>query len=159
VHVETEAGRWHVRRRWAPRHLGADTIWGRFHRRVLDRRRSDLSDIADPGCAVDLGESIAVVLVIIAFIVFMVLVGIPFLIALGELLLLVVLALGGAAGRVLLRRPWTVDAMGPDGSHHRWSVVGWRRSGAARELVADRIITTGAVPTADELPPAGLGPR
>jgi hypothetical protein len=126
---------------------------------VLDRRRSDLADIADPGCAVDLGESIAVVLVIIAFVVFMILVGIPLLIALGELLIVLVLALGGAASRVLFRRPWTVDAMGPDGSHHRWSVVGWRRSGAVRQLIAERIAATGTVPTADELPAAELGPR
>ena len=126
---------------------------------MLDRRRSDLADIADPGCAVDLGESIAVFLIVVAFVVFMVLVGFPLLIALGELLILLVLALSGVVGRVLFRRPWTVDAMGPDGSHHRWSVVGWRRSGAARQLIADRIVATGAVPTSEELPAAGLGPR
>ena len=94
----------------------------------------------------------------IAVIVFMVFVGLPFLVALGELLLVLVLAVGGAIGRVLFRRPWTVDAVGPDGEHHQWSVVGWRASGAARRFVADRIAATGTAPTSDELAAAVLAP-
>lgn len=84
-------------------------------------------------------------------IVFMVLVGFPFLIALGELLLVLLLAGGGALARVLFRRPWTVDAVGPSGEHHRWEVVGWRRSGAARRFVAERLAEVGTIPTAREV--------
>lgn len=158
VHVDTKAGPWYVRRRWAPRHLGADTIWGRFRNRNrrVRRRTSDLADVPDPGCSPDVGEAIVVFLIAIAVIVFMVFVGLPFLVALGELLLVLVLAVGGAIGRLLFRRPWTVDAVGPDGEHHQWSVVGWRTSGAARRFIADRIAATGTVPTSDELSAAVL---
>lgn len=107
MHVDTASGRWYVRRRWAPRHLGSDTIWVRFRNRSrrARRRASDLADIPDPGCGADIGEAIVVFVVVLAVITFMVIIGLPFLIALGELLLVVALAMGGLVGRVLFRRP------------------------------------------------------
>ena len=63
------------------------------------------------------------------------------------LTLIVVLAVVGVVGRVLFRRPWTVDAIDPAGTRHAWSVVGWRSSRDARRFIADRIAATGAVPT------------
>lgn len=93
---------------------------------------------------------------VLAAAVFLVFIGVPFLIALGELVLILLLALGGAVGRILFRRPWTVDAVGPGGAHHTWSVVGWRASGAARQVIADRISTAGTVPTDVELAAAIL---
>lgn len=122
----------------------------------MRRRTAELADIPDPGCAADIGEAIAVFLIALAVIVFMVFVGLPFLIALGELLVVLLLAVGGAAGRILFRRPWTVDAVGPDGDHHRWHVVGWRRSGTARRFVAERLATTGTVPASHEVEAAVL---
>lgn len=158
VRVDTMAGPWYVRRRWAPRHLGADTIWGRFRSRNhrVRQRTSEMADIPDPGCAADLGEAIAVFVVALLVIVFMVLVGFPFLIALGELLLVLLLAVGGALARILFRRPWTVDAVGPTGEHHRWEMVGWRRSDAARRFIAKRLAESGTVPTAREVDAAVL---
>ena len=158
--VTTQAGVWHVRRRWAPRHLGSQTIWARFRDRTrkVRRRTSDLGDVPDPGCAPDIAEGIVVFLVALAVIVFLIFVGIPFLIALGELLLIVLLATMGVVGRVLFRRPWTVDAVDPAGAHRSWSVVGWTASGAARQCIADRIAATGTVPTSEELAAAVLAP-
>ena len=158
MRVETPGGTWHVRRRWAPRHLGADTIFGRFRNRTkkVRRRTTELGDVPDPGCAPDVGEAIVVFLVVVVFVLFMVVIGLPFLIALGELLLVLLLAVAGLVGRVLFRRPWTVDAVSPDGEHTAWSVVGWRASGAARQFVADRLATTGAVPSAAEVDAAVL---
>jgi hypothetical protein len=158
VQVTTAAGVWHVRRRWAPRHLGAQTIWARFmHRsRRVRRRTSDVGDIPDPGCVPDIAEGIVFLLVLVVVVLFLIFIGIPFLIALGELILIVLLTLGGVAGRVLFRRPWTVDAVDPAGVHHAWSVVGWRASAAARQLIADRIATTGTVPTQQEVAAAVL---
>ena len=160
MQVRTPAGVWHVRRRWAPRHLGAQTVWARFRdrSRKVRRRTSDLGDVGDPGCAPDVAEGIVVFLVAIAVIAFLIFIGIPLLIALGELLLIVLLAAGGVVGRVLFRRPWTVDAVDPAGAHHSWSVVGWRASGAARQLIADRIGATGTVPTDEELAAGVLAP-
>lgn len=94
--------------------------------------------------------------VALVVIVFMVLVGFPFLIALGELVLVLLLTLGGALARMLFRRPWTVDAVGPTGEHHRWEVVGWRKSGAARRFIAERLTEVGVVPTGGEVEAAVL---
>jgi hypothetical protein len=71
----------------------------------------------------------------------------PALFALGELLLIVLLAVAGVLGRVLFRRPWTVDALGPDGQHHEWRVVGWHASGETRDEVARHLEATGRPPT------------
>lgn len=159
VKVTTPAGVWHVRRRWAPRRLGSHTIWARFrHRsRKVRRRTSDLGDIPDPGCAHDIAEGIIVFVVAVAVVLFLIFIGIPFLVALGELVLIVVLAAGGVVRRVVFRRPWTLDAVDPAETHHSWSVVGWRASGAARHFIADRIAATSAVPTQDELSAAVIG--
>ena len=156
--VTTPAGIWNVRRRWAPRHLGQQTIWARFldRSRRVRRRTADLGDIADPGCAPDIAGGIVVVLLIIALLLFLIFVGIPLLIALGELLFIVVLAVVGVVGRVLFRRPWTVDAIDPAGTRHAWSVVGWRSSRDARRFIADRIAAAGSVPTDDEVSAAAL---
>ncbi|MGH9111391.1 MAG: hypothetical protein ACRDZN_03695 [Acidimicrobiales bacterium] len=156
--IETSVGVWHVRRRWAPRHLGSQTIWARFlHRsRKVRRRTAELSDLPDPGCAPDLAEGIVVFIVLVVVIVFLFFIGIPFLIALGEFVFVVVLAAAGIIGRVLFRRPWTLDAVGPSGEHYDWSVLGWKASGAARQCIADRITKTGAAPTDEELAAAVL---
>ena len=74
-------------------------------------------------------------IVLVLVLVFLIFVGIPFLIALGELLLLV-LTVAGVVGRVLFRRPWTVDAVNDAGEHHTWELVGWRRSGEAQRYIA-----------------------
>ena len=70
--VTTSAGVWHVRRRWAPRHLGSQTIWARFldRSRRVRRRTSDLGDLPDPGCGPDIAEGIVVFLVIVAVVLF-----------------------------------------------------------------------------------------
>ena len=155
--VSTGAGVWHVRRRWAPRHLGSHTIWARFlaRSRKARRRTKEYADVPD-GCALDLIDELVIVIVAIAVILFMIFIGIPFLIALGELVFVVLLALVGIIGRVLFRRPWTLDAVSPRGAHHTWAVVGWRKSGVARQFIADRIAATGAVPTAEEVSAAVL---
>ena len=51
-----------------------------------------------------------------------------------DLVLAILLTALGAAGRLLFRRPWSVEAVSDKGERHRWEVVGWRASG---ELVAD----------------------
>ena len=58
----------------------------------------------------------------------------PFVVVVGELVVAVLLALLGIAGRMLFRRPWIVEAVSESGDRHRWRVVGWFRS---REFVAD----------------------
>jgi hypothetical protein len=112
--------------------------------------------VPDPGCALDAAEAIAVFVVAVVVILFVVLIGLPLLIALGELVLVLLLAVLGVVGRVVFRRPWIVDAVGPGGEHHVWNVVGWRASGAVRRFVAERVATTGAVPGDDEVAAAAM---
>lgn len=93
---------------------------------------------------------------LIVVVLFLILLGIPFLIALGELVFIVLLALSGLVTRILFRRPWTVDAVDPHGGHRDWHVVGWRSSGAARQFVADRIAATATTPSDAEVSAAVL---
>jgi hypothetical protein len=67
-------------------------------------------------------------------------------------------AVVGVVGRVLFRRPWTVDAIDPAGTRVAWSIVGWRSSRDTRRFIADRILATGSVPTEAEMSAAALGP-
>ena len=58
----------------------------------------------------------------------------PFVVVVGELVIAILLALLGIGGRMLFRRPWTVEAVSEAGDRHRWRVVGLR---ASREHAAD----------------------
>lgn len=158
MEVTTEAGTWHVRRRWAPRRLGRQTLWHRFTDRMRRVRKGtvDRADGGVDGCAFDIGEGILILLVAIVVIVFLIFVGIPFLVALGELLFLVLLTVAGVFGRVVFRRPWTIDAAGPSQLHHEWRLVGWRRSGAAKRFVAEHLAAHGLIPTTAEVDAAVL---
>jgi hypothetical protein len=116
----------------------------------------EAGDLPDPGCAPDIGEGILVFIGLVIVALFLILIGIPFLIALGELLFIVALALAGLVGRVLFRRPWTIDAVSPDGAHYEWSVIGWHASGSARQFIADRVAATRTVPTREDVAAAVL---
>jgi hypothetical protein len=134
--VTTPGGdRWTVRRLWAPR-LRGETLWARAWRRIRGswRRTGEFADAGDPGCAVDLVEELALVLAVIAVVLFVVFVGVPLLVALIDLLLLVLLTVLGIVARVVFRRPWVIEAVGPDTMRRTWRVVGWR---ASREAVDD----------------------
>lgn len=157
--VSTPAGEsWRVRRLWAPR-LGGRRLWARVRRRF--RKPTDFPDsgLADPtGCLPDaldefflvLGLFLAVLLVVLLA----VFVVVPLLLALLDLVVVLVLALLGVLARVLLRRPWTVEAeacAGPRaGTVITWRVVGWRASGEHAAQVAE------ALRAGVDLPPGGV---
>ncbi|MCU1370205.1 MAG: hypothetical protein JWO77_1399 [Ilumatobacteraceae bacterium] len=135
---------WTVKRRWIPR-LGADTLWARFWRRF--RRmfgRAGEAAGSDLGCAGDVAGGIlaaivvAVVLLVVIFIVF------PAVVAVIDLAILLILALGGLIARVCFRRPWLIDARDGTGRVLRWRVVGWKASSHRvediRHLLADGMV-------------------
>jgi hypothetical protein len=135
--------RWSVRRRWLPR-MGAETVWGRFHRRFRQamRRVGDAAD-ADPGCLDVLGEGLVAAVLVIIGLLLLVFVVLPLLIAIVDVLIVVLLGLLSIVARVLLRRPWTVEATAAttDGSEPLvWKVVGWRASGDKVDEVADALV-------------------
>ena len=121
---------WRVGRRWIP--------WRWRWRRPVD----GVDDLADgAGCLADgldgiLG-AIALAIALVLFVLFV----LPVLIALVELVLLALLVLLGVAVRILLRRPWIVDAnpVGSVGLPRSWKVVGWRRSAEVIQEVATQL--------------------
>lgn len=145
--------RWHVRPVWAPR-LWDDTVGSRMRRRWrrqqgrLDRHRKRLdgidaadgwrlTELADFDDGVGLIVAGIVGAVLAALIVLFVLVfALPLLI---EVALLVAVTVLGVAGKVLLRRPWTIAAESDDGTRMTWRVVGWRASRAHVDAVADAL--------------------
>lgn len=137
--VAPDGRRWVVRRRWLPR-LGTETVWGRFHRRFrqMARRAGDAAD-ADPGCIADIGEGVAAAIAVTVGLLLLIFVLLPLLIAIVDLLVILLLALLGIAGRVLLRRPWTVEASSDNGTSLRWKVVGWRASAAKIDEVSTHL--------------------
>ena len=155
--VRARDGRtWVVRRRWVPR-LGHESIWSRFHRRFRStiRRVGDAAD-ADPGCLEVIGEGVVVALALVVAIAVLVFIVVPFVVAMIDIVLVVLLAALGLAGRVVLRRPWTVEARDDQGRHLTWRVVGWRASGqhvhTVEEMLASGIVPPGATSPTDAAP-------
>jgi hypothetical protein len=120
---------WRVRRRWLARPLRRPAFLG-------DGR--DGSDCGDSWWAElipypDLGDMVAsivlAIVVAVLVLVFAVLVW-PLLVALVDAVYLLLAALLAVAGRVLLGRPWIVEARRIDGVGEplEWRVTGWRRS-------------------------------
>ncbi|HEX7134454.1 MAG TPA: hypothetical protein VF228_17910 [Iamia sp.] len=106
--------------------LGRETVGRRMRRRILGA--------AAPGMEVDsisfdledivlwlLGWMLKIVLILLVVPVVLVVV---LLVGLVELL-----------GRLVLRRPWSIDAFGRDGSHVRWPESGMRRARVRRDEI------------------------
>lgn len=97
-----------------------------------------------------LGEDLPVVGVVVAVIglllfgIAAVLFVLPALIFLLELLLILALVGLGLLGRLLFRRPWTIEAIevGSDQAFE-WKVSGWRASGDLLESLANQLQATG----------------
>lgn len=133
--TDPQGEEWRVRRKWIPRKVR----W-----RGKDR---DLPDgLIDGAELLSLGDELPVVGVIaavIAALVFgiaLVLFVVPALIFLLELLLVLAVVCLGVAGRVLLGRPWTVEAQrGGSDEVLEWKVRGWRASDAKVTEVAEHL--------------------
>lgn len=128
--------RWKVRRRWLPWRLK----WrGSFD---LDVAPFDLFDLGDI-------PVIGAVFVLIALVLVTALIGLPLLILVLELCVGLVALILGLFGRVVLRRPWTVEAIPrgvvPEGVR-LWDVIGFRASGQMKRQIRDAITAGAALP-------------
>ncbi|HEX9968506.1 MAG TPA: hypothetical protein VGB03_00080, partial [Acidimicrobiales bacterium] len=111
--------RWRVGRRWTP--------WEPRLYKPVDLPDPGLLDAV--GCIDELPVLAVVVVAILAVVVVFFFV-VPLLITLADLLVLAVLVVLGVLVRVVLRRPWIVDAVRADRTERlSWKVVGWHRSG------------------------------
>lgn len=137
VVASPDGRRWTVRRRWLPRHASLARRWiDRRRRRRPSDERVRWWDVLD--VPFDVGDVFFGIALVVAL-VLLVLWGLPALLALVDLLLLLVLFVGGVVARVLLRRPWTVEATADDGERRERQVVGWRRAGVAADTWADEL--------------------
>lgn len=149
--------RWRVRRRWLDR--PAPKPWTRWRRR---RSTKDDGEVAgawglealmngsDSLAALSLAVAVAILLALFVF-VLLPLLGIAL-----ELTLLVLVLTSGLLGRVVLRRPWTIEAVSVEDPARRsaFAVAGWRRSRRALAELAAAIERTGppsALPEAEPL--------
>ena len=153
--------RWRVGRRWLNRSPPKPwTHWRRNRKRKSD---GDFVDTLAPEVLTGAADgpaglaAVAAVIVVIALFVFVLLplIGIAF-----ELALLIGFILSGLFGRVVLRRPWTIEAVSLDDPSRRsaFAVTGWRRSRRALAELAAAIETTGPPAALLEAEPIGLNP-
>jgi hypothetical protein len=140
----TPAGnQWRVRVLWQPRWRALARRFGGWRRK---RRGGDGGNWDLPG-GLDLGDDLLVgIAVIVGLILFGVLfwfVLLPLILLLLDLLVVVVLLVLAIPARVLLRRPWTIEAIPATqgGGDNRFStqVIGWRRARRVRDEIVQKL--------------------
>jgi hypothetical protein len=81
-------------------------------------------------------EGFVIVLALIAVVIVVILlvtVVFPILVLGIEVLIVILLLVGGIAGRLVFRKPWTIRARAADGRELTWRASGFRRSGRVRD--------------------------
>ncbi|HEU5252198.1 MAG TPA: hypothetical protein VFU16_02595 [Solirubrobacterales bacterium] len=130
--VEAPDGRsWKVRRRWVERPV--PNLRERWRR---SRKEVDGEDVFDGMLVLDGAEGFGAIGLAVG-IALVVLILFPLLGVALELVVLLLVLVYGVFARVVLRRPWIVDAVAVGDAEERvaFAVQGWRESGAAlREL-------------------------
>lgn len=123
-----------------------------------------LAGFAEPGFGgpVDFAQGPAVVLgalAVVAAAMVLFLVIFPIVAIALEIVLLLILLLAAIVGRVVLRRPWTVQAVsaGDRPQILSWSVVGWRASRRQIDAIATALEAGTAVPPPERV--EGPGPE
>lgn len=122
---------WTVRRRWIPHREGRG-----IRARLKQRTKRSLDALDIPDFDID-AEAIAIVLVLVVALVVALLFGWPIFLIGIDLAWLLLVAIFGTIGRVVLRRPWRVEAVSTD-VRHDWFVPGFRAAGRLRDDLADQ---------------------
>lgn len=136
---------WAVRVVWAPRHRALVRRIGAWRR---NKRKGKDRDWWDPDLSMLPGDDIffwvvLAILVLVAGVLLLWWVVIPLLLLLLDVLIVLVLLLIGLAARILVRRPWTVEATSAAATH-QLEVAGWRRALRARDGIARGLKSGGA---------------
>ncbi|OWY63343.1 hypothetical protein B7486_53630 [cyanobacterium TDX16] len=148
---------WRVERHWMPR-SGVDSPLTRMRRTMGWVGRGAKG--ADAGAQLaelgELGGPFAIIGAVILLVVMVAVVGlvvVPLLLVVLDLVVVLLLGVALVIGRLLFRRPWTIEVVGPDATKE-WKVAGWR---ASRELKADlRHRIEAGLPLPDADPTGGL---
>ncbi|HEX5597250.1 MAG TPA: hypothetical protein VFX61_14725 [Micromonosporaceae bacterium] len=159
--------RWTVRVAWEPRWRSLARRFGGWRRKPKDRS-NNVGDAVDGAAQVgdaatsgrgggggggfDLGDAVFVIVVlffaVIAAAVLFWWVLLPLLLIVIDIAVVLVLLAVAIAGRVLFRRPWTVEATAGSGERIRAEVVGWRAALRRRDEIAE-LLRRGQRPAAD----------
>ncbi|WP_213005572.1 hypothetical protein [Paractinoplanes toevensis] len=144
---------WRVRVVWEPRWRALARRFGGWRRKRKDRDGG--GDFPDPGLDLpsgghhsggggfmsDLADDLVVgIAIIIGLIVFGFLFWwllLPLLLLVLDIIVVVLLVIAGVVGRVLFRRPWIVEATGPQ--KVTAEVVGWRAALRTRDEMAEKL--------------------
>ena len=132
--------RWHVRRHWLDRPLPD------LRKRFKEYRQENTGEgMLDGFWFIDTGDSPWVGIALAIGVIVLVFVLLPLIGVAIELILLVLLLGSGLVGRVVLRRPWTVEAQNLDDERlsASYAVKGWQRSGRAAKEIATAIELSG----------------
>lgn len=135
-----DGSQWQVRRRWLDRPLPD------VRRRFREYRESNAGDsLLDGAWSIDFADSIWASIALALFLVLVVIVLLPLLGIALELILLLLLLGSGLVGRVVLRRPWTVEAVNLEDKERSasYAIKGWNRSGRAIAEIATAIRAAG----------------
>ena len=125
-----DGDRWRVRRRWMDRPL--PSLRERF-RKNKEGREPEADSAMDLGLGFDLLSGTMTGTVIIGVVLLLVFVLMPLIGIALELLVLALLFGSSLVGRILFRRPWTVEAVKVGDPQERvaFAVKGWRQSSQA----------------------------
>ncbi|MET8149809.1 hypothetical protein ACIBSW_23075 [Actinoplanes sp. NPDC049668] len=149
-----EGARWDVRVVWAPRWRALARRFGGWR----SKRTGNSDDLVDGALQVGdastsggggggglsgLGDEIVAILVIFIALVLAVAlfwwVLLPLLLLVLDVVIVLILLAASIAARVLLRRPWTVEATAPGRGRITAHVVGWRAALRRRDEIADSL--------------------
>ena len=142
VKVLTPQGEaWQVRVAWQPRWSALARRFGGWRRRRKAARHAfDVLDVGS-GCADDLGGfAIGIVLLVLGGLLLWFL--LPVLLLVVDVLVVILLLAAAIPLRVLLRRPWTVEAVADDGRTEKvfsTDIVGWRRALDMRDDIVAKL--------------------
>lgn len=148
--------RWRVGRRWLSK--PPPKPWSRRERHGKDDEAEGASWL-DAASFIDIGgdflAGVVVALVVAAVIALFVFAVVPLLGLAFELALLIGVFLSGLFSRVVLRHPWTIEAVSLDVPQRRvrFAVRGWRRSRRAISALAATIVATGPPSALSEATP------
>jgi hypothetical protein len=138
-----DGDRWRVRRRWMDRAM--PNVRKRFRRNRKESEDGPLLDSFFVPDALDGLGGIAIAIGLAVFAVIVIIVLLPLIGLLLELLLVVLLLCSGIVGRVLLGRPWTVEAIDLDEGERSvaYAVKGFRNAGHAVDELSRTLAASG----------------
>ena len=151
--VAPDRTQWTVRVVWEPRWRALTRRFGGWRRNRRAGRDVDPLEVADgaarfgDAATVDTGTDLGDAIIVIVVVCFVLVVAavlfwwvlLPLLLLVLDAVIVLILLVLALAGRVLFRRPWTVEATATSGERITADVVGWRAALRRRDELAAQL--------------------